>query len=109
MGWYLTITSEMREAGLNGNGLLVYAIIHGYSQESDGCCYLSLAALAKRAGCTPETARYTLRSLQEDGFVDRLEFMDGNVHRVAYRATQKIWGVQNFSADPPKILGHIIK
>lgn len=104
MGWYLTITSEMREAGLTGNGLLIYAVIHGYSQEQDGCCYLTLASLANRAGCTPETARYTIRALQEDGFVERLEFMDGNIHRVAYRATQKIWGVQNFREDPPKNL-----
>lgn len=105
MGWYLTITSEMREAGLNGNGLLIYAIVHGYSQESDGCCYLSLPSLAKRAGCTPETARTTLRSLMDAGFVERLEFMDGNIHRVAYRATPKIWGVQIFREDPQKNLG----
>ena len=95
----------MREAGLNGNGLLIYAIIHGYSQESDGCCYLSISSLAKRAGCSQETARATLRTLTENGFVERLEYMEGNIHRVAYRATLKIWGVQNFRQDPPKNLG----
>lgn len=102
MSWYLTITSEMREAGLNGNGLLVYAIVFGYSQEQDGCCYLSLASIAERAGCTQETARNILKNLAADGFIERFEFMDNGIHRVAYRTTQKIWGTQNFRVDPPK-------
>lgn len=105
MDWYITITNEMREAGLSGNGLLVFAIVHGYSQQQDGYCYMSLASIAERAGCTPETARNTLRSLTDAGFLDRVEFMDGNVRRVAYRTTQKIWGTQNFRQDPPKNLG----
>lgn len=100
----MTITSEMREAGLNGNGLLIYAIIYGYSQEQDGCCYASLATIAKRAGCSGETARNILKSLTEDGFVERFEFMDNGVRRVAYRTTQKIKDTQKSLPDPPKNL-----
>lgn len=104
MSWYLTITSEMREAGLSGNGLLIYALVFGYSQEQDGCCYLSLASIAKRVGCTGETARYTLRNLEDDGFIERFEFIDNGIHRVAYRTTQKIWDTQKFTPDHPKNL-----
>ena len=69
MGWYLTITEEMRAAGLSGNGLLLYALIHGYSQGEQGCYYGSLAHTAEVVGCTAETARTTLRSLLDAGLI----------------------------------------
>lgn len=105
MGWYLTITEDMRAAGLAGNALLVFALVHGYSQEQQGCYYGSLSHTAKVVGCTPETARTTLKSLTEDGYITRFEFMDNGVRRVAYRTSQKIWGTQKIWEDHPKNLG----
>lgn len=105
MGWYLTITEEMRAAGLSGNGLLLYALIHGYSQGEQGCYYGSLAHTAEVVGCTAETARYTLKSFVDAGLVERFEFMDGGQHRVAYRTTQKIWDTQKIWEGHPKNLG----
>ena len=95
----------MREAGLSGNGLLIYALIFGYSQGEQGCYYGSLAHTAEVVGCTAETARTTLRALLDSGLVDRFEFMDNGLHRVAYRATQKIWDTQKIWGDHPKNLG----
>lgn len=105
MGWYLTITEDMRTAGLAGNALLVFALVHGYSQQQQGCYYGSLANTAEVVGCTGETARTTLRKLTEDGFIERFEFMDNGIRRVAYRATQKIWDTQKICTDHPKNLG----
>lgn len=105
MGWYLTITEEMRAAGLNGNALLIFALVNGYSQQAQGCYYGSLSHTAEVVGCTAETARYTLKSLTEAGLLERFEFMDNGIHRVAYRTTQKIWDTQKICVDPPKNLG----
>ena len=102
MGWYLTITEEMRAAGLAGNALLCYALVHGYSQMEQGCYYGTIAHTADVMGCSAETARTTLRTLCEDGFIDRFDFLDGGIRRVAYRATQKIWDTQKFG-DTQKI------
>lgn len=104
MSWYLTITKEMRTAGLSGNALLVFALVNGYSQEKQGCYYGSLAHTAEVVGCTAETARTTLKSLVEKGFVEKFEFIDNGVKRVAYRATQKIWDAQKIEDDLPKNL-----
>lgn len=105
MGWYLTITEEMRGAGLTGNALLIFALINGYSQQAQGCYYGSLSHTAEVVGCTAETARTTLKSLTEAGLLERFEFMDNGIHRVAYRTTQKIWDTQKIWEDPPKNLG----
>lgn len=105
MGWYLTITEEMRAAGLTGNALLIFALVNGYSQQAQGCYYGSLSHTAEVVGCTPETARYTLKSLTEAGLLERFEFMDNGIHRVAYRTTQKIGDTQKIWVDPPKNLG----
>lgn len=105
MSWYLTITSEMREAGLTGNGLLVYALVFGYSQSQQGCYYGSLVNTAEVVGCSPETARTALKSLAADGFIERFEFMENGIRRVAYRTTPKIWDTQKFRQDHPKNLG----
>lgn len=105
MGWYLTITEEMRDAGLAGNLLLVYALINGYSQKQRGCYYGSLANTSEVIGCTDETVRTSLKTLTERGFIERFEFMDGGVHRVAYRTLPKNLGTQKIPCDLPKNLG----
>lgn len=70
MGWYFTITEEMRELGLKGNELLVFAILHGYSQKGDGCYYGGQALLAERAGVAPRTLRDVLYHLKDKGLLE---------------------------------------
>lgn len=105
MGWYLTITEEMRDAGLSGNLLLVFALINGYSQKQRGCYYGSLANTAEVIGCTDETVRTSLKTLTDRGLIERFEFMDGRIHRVAYRTIPKNLGTQKICPDLPKNLG----
>ena len=70
MGWYFTITEEMRALGLKGNELLVFAILHGYSQKGDGCYYGGQALLAERAGVALRTLRDVLYSLKDKGLLE---------------------------------------
>ena len=59
---YIVILPWMREdLDLKGNELLVYALIHGFSQESQGCFFGSLDYVAKACGCTTKTAMNTLK------------------------------------------------
>ena len=105
MGWYLVITEEMRAAGLTGNALLIFALIYGYSQGEQGCYYGSLAHTSEVVGCTGETARTLLKKMTEDGLLERFEFIDNGIRRVAYRTTQKIWNTQKNWDTPQKNLG----
>ena len=71
MGWYMVITDEMRTLGLTGNDLLVYAAIHGYSQNGEGCCFCSRAELAARCGVGVRTLDAILKRLVDDGYLDK--------------------------------------
>ncbi|MCF0229701.1 MAG: helix-turn-helix domain-containing protein, partial [Parasporobacterium sp.] len=55
--------------GLQGSELLVYALINNYSQRSQGCYYGSLDNTAKMTGFSRDTARRTLASLVDKGFL----------------------------------------
>lgn len=90
MGWYLTITEEMRAAGLAGNELLVFGLIHGYSQQADGCYHGGQTSAAERCGISKRTLQYILASLEERGFIRKFNFMDGGILRCAY-STIKGW------------------
>ena len=37
--WYYVITESMLDLGLRGTELNLFAIVFGYSQRGDGCCY----------------------------------------------------------------------
>ena len=50
MGWYFTILQEMREMGLKGNELIVFAVINGFSQNGNGSFHGNLAALQEMCG-----------------------------------------------------------
>lgn len=70
MGWYITIAEEMRtELGLTGNALIVFAVIAGYSQQHDGCCYARKANLAERCGVSKRTLDAILRDLEQRGLI----------------------------------------
>ena len=67
---YIHIEGWMREElDLKGNELLVYALIHGFSQEAQGCFFGSLNYVSKACGCSPRTAVDTLKNLVEKGLL----------------------------------------
>lgn len=101
MGYYYTFTEEMRDAGLAGNELILFAVIHSYSQGRRGCFYGSQSHLAKVCGCTDRTVRETLAKLEERGFIQKSRFLEGNTLRVSYSVAE---GWENFST-PEKFSG----
>ena len=96
MGWYFTILQEMRDLGLKGNELLVFAVIHGFSQGRQGCYKGSLAYLQETCGISRRSAIYILKSLIEKGLIEKTEINQNGVKIVSYSVGEKFApGVQN--------------
>lgn len=84
---YIHIEGWMREElDLKGNELLVYALIHGFSQEEQGCFFGSLDYISRMCGCTRPTAIDTLRKLRERGLIYKRELIENNVKLCQYTA-----------------------
>lgn len=84
---YIVILPWMREdLDLKGNELLVYALIHGFSQEAQGCFFGSLDYISKACGCSRGTTIGTLKSLQNKGLIHKRELLENNVKMCQYTA-----------------------
>lgn len=84
---YIVILPWMREElDLKGNELLVYALIHGFSQEAQGCFFGSLEYISKACGCSRGTAISTLKGLCEKGLLRKRELTENNVKMCQYLA-----------------------
>ena len=84
---YMVILPWMREElDLKGNELLVYALIHGFSQESQGCFFGSLDYVCKACGCSRGTAISTLKGLCEKGLLRKREITENNIKICQYSA-----------------------
>jgi len=97
MRWHFVITSEMRELGLKGNELLVFAVVHGYSANGEGCYYGSISYLAELVGVHYNTAQTILKSLVERGFIRKEEQVISGVKFCHYQVAKIV--------DPPQNLG----
>lgn len=84
---YIVILPWMREdLDLKGNELLVYALVHGFSQEAQGCFFGSLNYICKACGCTHKTAINVLKELVEKGMLRKREIVENNVKLCQYTA-----------------------
>lgn len=84
---YIVILPWMREdLDLKGNELLVYALIHGFSQEAQGCFFGSLEYISKACGCGRNTTIRTLKALQDQGLLHKREYTENNVKVCQYTA-----------------------
>lgn len=115
MGWYFTILQEMREMGLKGNELIVFAVINGFSQNGNGSFHGSLAALQEMCGiASRQTITDILKSLVDKGFINKTEVTLNGVKNISYsvcpkngQGVQKMdMGVQKLDRGCPKN-GHI--
>lgn len=96
MSWYIVITDWMRELGLTGNDLLVYAAIHGYSQEGEGCYSGSASYLGDVCGLARETVTRILKRLTDAGHLRKVEIFKNGVKYCAYQTSDgKSQGVTN--------------
>lgn len=90
MGWYFTILQEMREMGLKGNELIVFAVINGFSQNGNGSFHGSLAALQEMCGIS---SRHTiidiLKSLVDKGLINKTEVILNGVKNISYSVCAK--------------------
>ena len=108
MGWYFTILQEMREMGLKGNELIVFAVINGFSQNGNGSFHGSLAALQEMCGiASRQTITDILKSLVDKGFINKTEVTLNGVKNISYSVCPKNGqGVQKLDRGCPKN-GHI--
>lgn len=90
MGWYFTITEEMRELGLSGNELIVFALINSYSQKGNGVFYGGISFLCEVCGVSRATAMRILQSLTENGLIDKNEIFHNGVKYITYQVGLKM-------------------
>ena len=84
---YIVILPWMREdLDLKGNELLIYALIHGFSQEKQGCFFGSLEYICRACGCSRGTVISTLKALCERGLLHKRELTENNVKMCQYTA-----------------------
>ena len=106
MRWHFTITSEMRELGLKGNELLVYAVIYGYSANGEGCYYGSISYLAELVGVHYNTAQGILKDLTKRGFLCKEEHIISGVkfchYQVKKEGSEIVEGPQNLGTPSTK-------
>lgn len=78
------------DLGLSGFDLLIYALIHGYSQANAGSYHGSFEETAGWVGCTRRTAISSLRHLSEAGLIESVNYTDENGwKRVTYTANER--------------------
>jgi hypothetical protein len=91
--YFYTITEGMIELGLRGTALNLFAIIYGYSQRGDGCCYASRGELARRCGVlSSRTIDSAMNELIEKGLVQKMNISRGGQILVAYSTRAEIAG-----------------
>lgn len=94
MKWWMVITSEMRDFGLSGNELLIYALIAGFSQNRQGAFFGSLAYIQEVTGIrTKYTVLSCLKSLQEKGLIEKRTITVEGVNRCIYTSSKNEPGV----------------
>lgn len=105
MGWYFTILQEMREMGLKGNELIVFAVINGFSQNGNGSFHGSLAALQEMCGISSrQTITDILKSLMDKGFINKTEVALNGQKNISYSVCPKIGqGVQKMDKGVQKM------
>ena len=105
MGWYFTIVQEMREMGLKGNELIVFAVINGFSQNGNGSYHGSLASLQEMCGISSrQTITDILKSLVDKGFINKTEVTLNGVKNISYSVCPKNGqGVQKMDKDVQKL------
>ena len=82
---YINIQAPMiADLHLKGNELLVFALIHGYTKDGKSKCRVSLNYMANWL-CTGKSAVIkVINTLEEAGYINRHEYMEGMVRCVEY-------------------------
>lgn len=90
-GTYITIQSWMRtELKLKGNDLMVYAIIYGFSQTEHQRFTGSLQYIADWCGATKQGIIKNIKSLLEQGLIEKHVYEEHGIKRCEYNAVLNI-------------------
>lgn len=110
---YVVIQAFMlNELKLKGNELIVYAVIHGYTQDGSHWYYGTRKSLAEWCGATTMTVSNCLKSLMDKGYIIRREVDLGGYVQVQYQVNLTPLknfegvGVKNLDAPLKKSLGN---
>lgn len=80
---FIAIQGWMRtKLNLKGNGLLIYALIYGFSQDGESRFKGSRKYIAEWCGCSLDTVDRTLNSLVSKGLVAKYPHIDDNGTRL---------------------------
>jgi hypothetical protein len=97
--WTFVISEEMRQRGLAGNDLLVYAVINGYSQGEKGCYYGSRENLCEITGAAPRTIADALKRLLDRELIRKFRVdVDGH-STLAYSVIEKMQNLHTENAE----------
>ena len=97
---YVTIQGWMvTDLKLKGNGLLIYAIIYGFSQEEGQWFTGSRQYLADWTNSTKRAVEKTLAALTEAGLLDKKASTVNGVKVCEYRAVKFPWGSEQSSPE----------
>lgn len=78
----------VKELGLSGNELIAYALIYGFSQDSESEFKGSLNYVAEWLNCSKTTAFNLLNKLADDGFIKKTEKTINGVKFCNYSAVK---------------------
>lgn len=82
---YILIQAQMiSDLHLKGNELLVFALIHGYTKGGSNTCRASLNYIANWIQTGKSAVIKAINNLEAAGYVNRHEYLDGNVKCVEY-------------------------
>lgn len=88
---YITIQGWMiNELKLKGNDLIIYAIIHGFSQDGESEFKGSLKYLEKATNTSRPTVIKSLKSLHKKGFVIKTQTFLNNVNFNTYKINLQV-------------------
>lgn len=87
---YINIQGWMvSELGLSGNSLLIYAIIHGFSQGVEEQTFKgTLSYLCEWTNSTKQGVLKNIKSLIEKGLIEKKEQVENGVKKVEYYTTK---------------------
>lgn len=81
--------------GLTGSELSVYALVHSYSQNEQGCYFGSLDTTGKMLGFSGKTAQNAFKSLVKKGLLRKQDVLVNGVKLCQYTAVKV--GMENIS------------
>lgn len=95
---YITILGWMiNDMKLQGNELVIYAVIHGFSQDGESEFRGANKYLEEASNCTRNTVKACLKKLEEKGFIKRTIIELNNVKFNTFKALQ----LGGSEIDPP--------